>query len=194
MLNVRERLDLSLAAAISKGNQTLLEGLLSIDQITDRIQSMYRDRDIWQIPYVPTSAVATEPEDVFFSRIGSFLVAGEINLGEILESIISSMNGRRLFHAALAVRSLLELTASFVYFEKNAITPLRDGAATQKELAEALSFMIKFNGAGRFDWDRWTASPESARTLMADYSKDPKIRPEPEQTNVLTMIGVSRAI
>lgn len=177
--------------SVCSDNAQLQEGLTAIEVITRDVLSLYNHRQEWELPFLPTSCLSSAPEDVFMSRMMSSHLVGAIHLGETLGSIIQSINARYLFQAALSVRSLIEIVASFVYFENRVVKPLREKPEhPPDEYAKILDFLIDFNGTGRFDWLRWQGGEESVRALMQDYSADKKkALPERQQTNVMTMLA-----
>lgn len=183
--------DLWLIDQVCSGDSDLQDGLKAIEEVTHRVQAMHNGRSVLEVPFPPTSALPMDPEDVFISRIMSFSTVGVINLGEILSSIILSLNNRLLIQSALSIRSLLEMTASFVYFENRAIAPLRAKAEhTPAEYRSILDFMIGATSNGRFDWNRWTSGKEDALVLMEDFAFElSNALPAHKQTNVMTMIN-----
>ena len=89
---MRPRFDSWLGDQACSEDPDLQDGLKAIEEVTHRVQAMYDGRSVWEVPFLPTTALPIDPEDVLISRILTFFTAGKINLGEILRSIIVSLN------------------------------------------------------------------------------------------------------
>jgi len=122
------------------------------------------------------------------AAISFFQIAMGKRIAEFLFGIIQALNRRKLGLAALATRSLLEVTAVVSFTQDRVERRLRAGIATREDSQELSDLLEKSVRSGRFDWELWLSIPSGPPQLLAKYALDPKLARRGDQVSVLTRI------